>query len=303
MTLFDRSKVRLACLPTIWVNDDFPSIGAGTSYQQIMSEIALAGFEGCSVSHTFPKDVPTLKAELALRGLRISEPWVSLYFTTHEMRDLTIEAFRRQVAFINELGGDLIVVAEFGHSVHLLPDVVVMANRPHFPDEQWSQLADGLNEVGEIAAAAGLKLCYHHHMGTGVQSRDDVDRLMAATDPNVVHLLLDTAHLTWAGDDPLELARAHVDRIRHVHLKNVRADVIKQATAERWSFLQGVMAGAFTVPGDPEGHIDFPPILEVLAQHGYEGWLSVEAEQDPAKANPLEHAVMARSYLRSVVGF
>jgi inosose dehydratase len=301
MAMFDPNKVHLACLPTCWINDDFPSIGEGTSYQQIMSEIALAGFEGCSVSHTFPKDIPTLKAELALRGLRISEPWVSLYFTLEDMHDLTVEAFRRQVEFIGELGGSLIVVAEFGHSVHLMPDVVVMANRPRFDDEQWSRLAEGLNEVGTIAADAGLTLCYHHHMGTGVQSRADVDRLMAATDPAVVHLLLDCAHLTWAGDDPLELARAHVDRIRHVHLKSVRAQIIKEATENRWSFFQGVLAGAFTVPGD--GDIDFRPILEVLAAQGYEGWLSVEAEQDPAKANPLEHAVMARSYLRDVLGF
>ena len=301
MPLFDPDKVHIACLPTCWVNDDFPSVGAGTSYQQVMSEIALAGFEGCSSSHTFPADTATLKAELARRGLRICEPWVSLYFTVEDMYDLTIEAFRRQVAFITEMGGDLIVVAEFGHSVHLLPEVVVMSNRPHFTDLQWKQLASGLDEVGAIAAEAGLKLCYHHHMGTGVQSRADVDRLLAATDPDLVHLLLDTGHLTWAGDDPLQLTRDHVGRIRHVHMKSVRADRVAEATAQRMSFFQGMVAGVFTVPGD--GDVDFRPILETLARHGYEGWLSVEAEQDPAKANPLDHALLARATIRDIIGY
>ena len=301
MTMFDPAEVRLAILPTCWVNDDFPWVGQGTPYQQIMSEIALAGFQGCSSSHVFPSDRATLKAELAMRGLRISEPWVSLYFTVNEMRDLTIEAFRRQVDYITEMGGDRIIVAEFGGSAHLQQELVVMANRPRFTDEQWADLASGLDEVGKIAAESGLQLCYHHHMGTGVQTRADVDRLMSMTDPTVVGLLLDTGHLTWAGDDPLELTRAYVDRIHHVHLKSVRRDVIARAIDERWSFYQGMINGTFTVPGD--GDIDFRPILQTLADGGYTGWLVVEAEQDPAKANPLQHALIARAYLRDVIGF
>jgi len=299
--MFDPEKVSLAILPTCWVNDDFPWVGEGTSYQQIMSEMALAGFSGCSSSHVFPKDIETLTAELALRNLRISEPWVSLYFTVNDMRDITIDAFRRQVEFITAMGGNRIIVAEFGGSAHLQQDLVVMSNRPHYTDQQWADLASGLDEVGKIAHEAGLKLCYHHHMGTGVMTRADVDRLMSMTDPTVVSLLLDTAHITWAGDDPLDLARTYVDRIHHVHLKSVRRDVIARATAERWSFYQGMMNGAFTVPGD--GDIDFRPILQVLADGGYEGWLVVEAEQDPTKHHPLQHALIARNYLREIVGF
>lgn len=301
MTMFDRDKVHFAIMPTCWVNDDFPWVGDATPYQQIMSEIALAGFEGCSISHKYPTDIPTLKKEMGLRGLQVSEPWVSLYFTVAEMGDLTIEAFRRQLDFIGEMGGERIVVAELGNSVHQLPEVALLPNKPIFDDDQWKRLSDGLNTVGQLTADAGLDLCYHHHMGTGVQTRAEVDRLMEATDPELVHLLLDAGHLYWYGDDPLELAKAHVGRIRHVHLKDIREAKRDEAVAKRWSFYRGVMEGVFTVPGD--GDIDFRPIFQVFADAGYEGWFSVEAEQDPEKANPLEYALKARAYIREVVGF
>jgi inosose dehydratase len=301
MTMFERDKIRFAIMPTCWTNDDFRWVGNDITFEQCVSEMALAGFEGCSVGHKFPTDVSTLKKALDLRGLQVSEPWVSLYFTANDMADLTIEAFREQITFITAMGGERIVVAELGGSVHQLPDVAVLPNKAVFDDDQWTRLADGLHEVGKLTKEAGLELCYHHHVGSGVQTRAEVDRLMAATDPELVHLLLDTGHLLWGGDDPLDLARAHADRIRHVHLKDIRAAVLAEAVERRWSFYDGMMAGVFTVPGD--GCIDFPPLLQTLADAGYEGWFSVEAEQDASKANPLEYAMKARAYLRDVVGF
>jgi len=162
-------------------------------------------------------------------------------------------------------------------------------------------LTSGLDHLGKIANSAGMKLSYHHHMGTGVMTRADVDRLMASTDPDLVHLLLDTGHLAFAGDDPLELARAYADRIGHVHLKSIRPEVVSRVREEGLSFQEGVGLGVFTVPGD--GGIDFRPILEVLADADYRGWLVVEAEQDPNKAIPLEYARKARAYLADVLGW
>jgi inosose dehydratase len=152
-----------------------------------------------------------------------------------------------------------------------------------------------------MAADEGMRLCYHHHMGTGVQTRAEVDRLMNDTDPEVVHLLLDTGHLYWAGDDPLDMARAYAGRIKHVHLKDIRKDILDRCTERKLSFLESMLEGAFTVPGD--GVIDFAPIFGALADAGYEGWLMVEAEQDPRKANPLEYAKKARAHLREMIGF
>jgi inosose dehydratase len=296
----DPGKVRLGVTPTLWWNDDFPSIDIGIPFGQCVSEMALAGFSGCSIGHKYPTDPAVLKAALDLRGLRVSEPWTSTYFTINDMEQQTVDAFEDRLAFIKALGGTDMVVAEFGRSSHLQP-IALFANRPVFDDREWDLLAGGLNRLGKIAASAGMRLCYHHHMGTGVMTRADIDRLMASTDPELVHLLLDTAHLAFAGDDPLAAAQAYAERIKHVHLKDIRPEVASKVREEGLSFQDAIEAGVFTVPGD--GAIDFVPILEVLGRAGYEGWLVVEAEQDPAKANPLEYALKARAYLRDVLGW
>jgi inosose dehydratase len=292
-------RVRLGVTPTLWWNDDFPSIDIGIPFGQCVSEMALAGFAGCSVGHKYPKDPAELKAALDLRNLRVSEPWVSTYFTISGMEQQTIDAFEDQLAFIKAMGGTDLVVAEFGRSSHILP-VALFANRPIFDDREWDQLARGLNHLGKIAVDTGMRLNYHHHMGTGVMTRADVDRLMASTDASV-HLLLDTGHLAFAGDDPIAAAQAYADRIGHVHLKDIRPEVVSRVREQGLSFQQAVEDGVFTVPGD--GSLEFVPVLEALGDAGYEGWLVVEAEQDPAKANPLEYAIKARTYLREVLGW
>lgn len=204
--------------------------------------------------------------------------------------------------FIQAMGGTVMVVAELGHAVHQLREVSVLPNKPEFTDAQWSAMIAGLHELGQLAREHGMTLCYHHHVGTGVQYRHEIDRLMASTDPEWVSLLLDTGHLYFAGDDPLDLVKAYAGRIKHVHLKNIRQAVLVESVRLERSFLDAILAGVFTVPGDSEGVIEFRPILQALSDHDYEGWLMVEAEQDPAQANPLTHAKMARDYLREVTG-
>jgi len=297
---FDPDKVWLGVTPTLWWNDDFPSIDIGVTFEQCISEMALAGYQGCSIGHKYPTDRDVLKRALDLRGLRVTEPWVSTYFTIKDMEQRTLSTFERQLEFIKAMGGTDIVVAEFGGAVNPLP-VAVFSNRPIFDDQQWEALSQGMNRLGQMAKDAGMRLCYHHHMGTGVMMRAEVDRLMESTDPNLVNLLFDTGHLAFAGGDPLELAQAYGERIKHVHLKDVRADIAKTAREQNYSFQDAIEAGVFTVPGD--GSIDFVPIFDVLAQAGFEGWLVVEAEQDPAKATPLEYARKGREYLREVLGW
>lgn len=296
----DRSKVKLGVMPTLWWNDDFLSIDIGITFEQCVSEMALAGFEGCSIGHKYPKDPAALSAALQLRGLRVSEPWTSTYFTAHDMEETTLATFASSLEQIKAMGGTVMVVAEFGGAVHQLP-MAVFANRPVFDDQQWEALCAGLNKIGGIAKSEGMRLCYHHHMGTGVMTRADIDRLMGGTDPDLVHLCLDTGHIAFAGDDPLDLTKAYATRIGHVHLKDVRAEVVAEARDRHLSFQDAIEAGVFTVPGD--GAIDFITILQTLADHEFEGWLMVEAEQDPARAIPLEYAFKARKYLREILGF
>lgn len=300
MTLFDRSKIKLGVTPTLWWNDDFPLIDMGVTFEQCVSEMALAGFEGCSVGHKYPKDPATLVAALELRGLKVSEPWTSTYFTAVDMEDVTLKAFEDTLAFIKAVGGTEMVVAELGGSSHPLP-TSVFPNAATFSDAQWDALCAGMNKIGSIAKSGDMRLSYHHHMGTGVMTRPQIDRFMDGTDPETVHLCLDTGHIAFAGGDPLDLAKTYATRIGHVHLKDIRPDVLDQVKSQNLSFQEAVEAGIFTVPGD--GSIDFVPILQTLADNGYEGWLVVEAEQDPNKAHPLTYALKARAYLRDVLGF
>ncbi len=305
-----KDKVWLGVTPTLWWNDDFLTIDIGIPFGQCVSEMALAGFKGCSVGHKYPTDPKVLQAALRLRDLRVSEPWVSTYFTIEAMKQQTIDKVGAQLDFMEqfEAGWDDprradLVVAEFGHAVNPLP-VALFPNCPVFDNAQWQALAEGLNEIGLLAKNRGRKLCYHHHLGTGVMRSESVDRLMALTDPDVVHLLLDTAHLAAAGGDPIALAKKHASRIKHVHLKNMREKVVKEVHAKGWSFEQGIEAGIFTVPGDPDGSINsYPELIDILAGAKFEGWLVVEAEQDPAKANPLKYAKIASDYLHHLLGW
>jgi inosose dehydratase len=297
--MFDGDRVSFGITPTGWTNDDFPEIGADIGFERCIREMELAGFEGCSIGHKFPDDPRVLKRELERHGLRVSEPWTSTYFTEPGGRERTLRAFREQMDFLRVVGCDEIVVAELARSVHQRP-VGLRANKPVFDDTEWAMLLSGLDEIGKLAEAEGFRLSYHHHMGTGVQTRAEVERLLAGTDPDRVHLLLDTGHLAWSGDDPLALARDHADRIGHVHLKDLRPDVLEWARREDPGFHDAILRGIFTVPGD--GMIDFAPILRTLDDAGYTGWLVVEAEQDPAKAEPLAYARKAREYLHAVTG-
>ena len=305
---FDRSKTWLGITPTLWWNDDFPLLDIGISFEQCISEIALSGFQGCSIGHKYPADPALLSAALTLRGLRISEPWVSTFFTVPGEKQKTIDEVRAQLALLEKLEqgshdprrADL-VVAEFGNSVHL-QSIALFPNIPDFTDEQWDALVDGLNEIGKIAADQGRNLCYHPHLGTGVMSPAAVECLFDRTDPRLVHMLLDTAHLMAGGCDALEITKRYAHRIKHVHLKDVRAEVLQKVHDENLSFEEAVVAGIFTVPGD--GSIKtLPEILNQLAKAGFTGWLMIEAEQKPRGDEPLMYATKARAFLHEHMGW
>ena len=199
------------------------------------------------------------------------------------------------------MGAKVIGASEQSYSVQGQMDTPVFGNKYVMNDEEWNLLCDGLNKLGKIAKEEyGISLTFHHHMGTVVQDADEVERLMNGTDPEYLSLLYDTGHFAYCGADPLEMVRKYKDRIKHVHLKDIRKEVVEQVKREELSFLAGVRMGAFTVPGD--GSIDFEPIFKVLEDNGYEGYMLVEAEQDPAKANPLEYAIKARKYIAEKTG-
>lgn len=287
-------SVKLGIAPIAWTNDDMPDLGGENTFEQCVSEMALAGFTGSEVGNKYPRDTKVLKRALELRGMQIASAWFSTFLTTKPYEE-TEEGLVEFMNFLYEMGARHINVAEQGHSVQGMLDVPVLSGKPNFTEEEWKRLTDGLNRLGKLAKEKGMKMCYHHHMGTGVQTLAEIDRLMAETDPEYVYLLFDTGHLTFSEEDPKEVLQKYMDRIGHVHLKDIRKEVYEEVKAKDMSFLDAVRAGVFTVPGD--GMIDFPPLFDLLSDHGYDGWYIVEAEQDPAKANPLEYAIKARQYI------
>ena len=296
--MLNKDKVYLACAPIAWTNDDLPDLGAENTFEQCVSEMALAGFTGSEIGNKYPKDVETLKHKLDVRGMRICNAWFSSLLLS-EGYEATIEAFIKHRDFLHALGAKVIGASEQGNSIQG-KDVRIFGEKPVYTDEQWELIAKGFNEMGRLAKEKGMYFTVHHHMGTGVQTEAEIDKLMEITDPDLVYLLFDTGHLSFSGEDVLGVLKKYVNRTKHVHLKSIRKDIIEEAKEKGYSFLDSVRAGSFTVPGD--GDFDFTPVFDILDEAGYEGWVVVEAEQDPAKANPYEYAVLARNYIREKTG-
>ena len=291
----DKNKIKLGIAPIAWTNDDMPDLGSENTFEQCVSEMALAGFEGCEVGNKYPKDTAELKKALDMRGLQIANQWFSSFVLTQPMEKVEKD-FIAQCEFLKAMGAKRIGASEQSFSIQGQMNTPVFDAKYVMNDGEWDKFAKGMNRLGDIANSMGIRLVYHHHMGTVVQTAEEIDRMMDMTDPDKFALLYDTGHLAYCGQDYLAVLKKYAKRIAHVHLKDIRPEVVEKVKKEKLSFLQGVRAGAFTVPGD--GSIDFAPVFDELDKSGYEGWMIVEAEQDPAKANPLEYALKARDYIR-----
>jgi inosose dehydratase len=298
--MFNSEKVHLGIAPIGWCNDDMPELGAENTFRQTVSEMALAGFTGTEIGNKYPTDAKELKWELDLRGMRIASRWFSSFLLTKPFEDVAAD-FEKNLDFLAAVGANRINVSEQSHSIQGQTETPVLGNAKYvMNDAEWTRFCQGLDLLGDIAKKRGFKLCFHHHMGTVVQTAEETDRMMASTSSDKVFLCYDTGHFTFAGEDPLAMLKTYADRVGHVHLKDMRRQVVDKVAPEGWSFLKAVREGAFTVPGD--GCVAFDPVFELLAKSGYEGWLLVEAEQDPAKANPLEYAIKARTFIREHAG-
>lgn len=297
--MLDKNKVSLGIAPIGWTNDDMPDLGKENTFEQTISEMALAGFKGSEVGSHYPTDPVALKKALDLRGLTICNQWFSSFLISRPYEE-TESAFIRQCDFLKQVGSACIGVSEQSYSTQGMLDHPIQEGKYVMNDQEWALLTDGLNKLGKIAKEKGMTMTFHHHMGTVVQTGEEIDRFMESVDPELVFLLFDSGHLSFAGIDPEKVLRKYVDRVRHVHLKDLRKEVVEQSRKEKWSFLKGVRAGTFTVPGD--GDVDFAPIFQILEEADYRGWVVVEAEQDPALANPFEYALKARKYIAEHTG-
>jgi inosose dehydratase len=295
--MLKKENIKLGVAPIAWTNDDMPDLGAENTFEQCISEMALAGYKGTEVGNKYPKDAAILKKHLDLRGLSVCNAWFSTYFTSKPEEE-TIKDFIRHRDFLHALGAGVIGASEQGNSIQGQINTPVLFNKPVFTKEQWDKIATGLEKLAALAEDKGIRLCYHHHMGTGIENMAEIDELMDRT--KNVGLLYDTGHAVFAGIDHVKLLEKYILKTIHIHLKDIRKDVLARVRSEKMSFLNAVREGVFTVPGD--GMIDFAGVFKILGDNNYKGWFIVEAEQDPAKTNPFEYALHARRFIRENTG-
>lgn len=280
-------SIRIGINPITWTNDDMPELGAENSLETCLSEGKEAGYAGFELGNKFPRTPEALGPVLRDHGLDLVSGWYSAHLLTRTAEE-EIAAVQDHLHLLKSLGAKVMVFCEVTGAVHGDQDTPV-SQRPVMTDDQWQTFTERLNEVAAYCQQQGVQVAYHHHMGTVVETEADVRRLMDATSP-AVGLLLDTGHLHFAGGDYLALQRDYADRINHVHCKDIRAEVLADVKNRDLSFLNAMLDGTFTVPGD--GCIDYPTLFKGLKEADYNGWLVVEAEQDPAVAHPLTYARM-----------
>jgi len=287
--------IRYGTNPIAWSNDDDRTLGAHISLEECLGDAAAIGFDGIEKGHKLPQSATALKATLGPYGLAYVSGWHSLNLLARSV-EAEKAALDPVLDLLEAMGSRVCIVCETSNAIHG-DDAKPLSRRPILSDGEWPAFADGVEALAAHCAKRRIDLVYHHHMGTVVQSEAEIDRLMRETGP-ATNLLLDTGHASFAGADPAALAHRHMDRVRHIHAKNVRPPIKRAVEAEGLSFLAGVRRGVFTVPGDPEGGVDFLPVLRVAAERGYDGWLVIEAEQDPAARDPKIYQRMGLEALR-----
>jgi inosose dehydratase len=281
--------------PIAWSNDDDRSLGADISLAQCLDDAARIGFDGIEKGHKLPVTPEGIGRELGARGLRYVSGWHSINLLVNDV-DREKAAMRPYLDLLNAVGSNVIIVCETSNAIHG-DDAVGLAEKPVLPMDRWPMFGAGVEALAAFAAEQGVTLVYHHHMGTIVETPAEIDLLMTHAAP-ATRLLFDTGHCFFGGGDPSDVAARHMARVGHIHAKNVRPAVMRQVREANLSFLEGVRRGVFTVPGDAEGGVDFPPVLRTAAAHGYEGWLVIEAEQDPAVRDPFTYQNLGLASLR-----
>ena len=284
--------------PIAWANDDDQTIGANIPTARILDEAGRQiGFDGIENGHRWPDEPEALRALLAEYGLKFISGWYSTELLVRSVED-EIAACQHHLAKLKHNGCKVMIVCETSNAIH--GDAAKPVNdRPVLSADEMVAFGAKLEAFAAYLAGEGVTLVYHHHMGTIVESPEEIDALMAATGPHT-HLLFDAGHCTFGGGDPVAVLTKHAARVRHFHAKNIRPAITAKVRAEGWSFLQGVVGGAFTVPGDQEGGVDFVPLLKILADHKYDGWIVIEAEQNPDERNPLLYQTLGLATLKRI---
>jgi inosose dehydratase len=286
-------SIRFGVSPIAWINDDLPELGGNTPLESVLADVRDLGFTGIELGGKFPKDPEVLETLLNKYQLALVGGWYSANLLTRSA-DAEIQALQPHLALLKAMHCTVFIIAETSNAIHCDQQRPLSAT-PRLSAADWAVFGRKLTDVAEYIQRAGLRLAYHHHLGTVVESQQDLDRLLQSTGAGV-GLTVDTGHAALGGVDALALIRDHPERIAHVHCKDIRSSVFKQVQSAGSSFLSGVISGMFTVPGD--GDLEFAGVMRALARIGYSGWIIVEAEQDPAVADPKSYAALGLNTLR-----
>ena len=285
-------SIKLGIAPIAWSNDDMPELGGETSLEQCLSEASKAGFTGIESGGKFPKNSKELIPKLEKENLQLCSGWYGATLLKNTPKE-EFKLMREQMDLFKDCKSPCMVFAEVTNSVQGDPKTP-LSKKPKLSKDEWKLLISRINEISKMMIDENMPLAYHHHMGTVIETEDETRRLIESTSDSV-KLLIDTGHMLFAGGNSIKLTEDFMERIIHVHCKDIRKDVLEKSLKNDSTFRQAFLDGAFTVPGD--GCIDYKPFLTVLKNRNYEGWLVVEAEQDPAKANPFEYAKIGYDYL------
>ena len=285
-------SIKLGIAPIAWSNDDMPELGGETTLEQCLSEASKAGFTGIESGGKFPKNSKELIPKLEKENLQLCSGWYGATLLKNTPKE-EFKLMREQMDLFKDCKSPCMVFAEVTNSVQGDPKTP-LSKKPKLSEDEWKLFISRINEISKMMIDENMPLAYHHHMGTVIETEDETRRLIESTSDSV-KLLIDTGHMLFAGGNSIKLTEDFMERIIHVHCKDIRKNVLEKSLKNDSTFRQAFLDGAFTVPGD--GCIDYKPFLAVLKKRNYKGWLVVEAEQDPAKANPFKYAKIGYNYL------
>ena len=286
-------SIRFGVSPIAWINDDLPALGGDTPLESVLTDAGELGFAGIELGGKFPREPAVLGAMLKKHHLDLVGGWYSASLLTRSA-EAEIQALQPHFKLLKALGSGVFVLAETSNAIHGNQSCPLSAT-PRLADSEWNEFGRKLTQVADYLAGAGLRMAYHHHLGTVVESQHDVEHFLKSTGSSV-GLTVDTGHAALGGVDTLALIHENPERVVHVHCKDIRRGVYERLRSGDGSFLSGVLQGMFTVPGD--GSLDFGAVMQVFAQVRYSGWIIVEAEQDPALADPRVYAALGLKTLR-----
>jgi inosose dehydratase len=285
-------SIKLGIAPIAWSNDDMPELGGETSLEQCLNEAGKAGFTGIEFGGKFPKNSNELLPKLKKEKLELCSGWYGAQLLKNTPKE-EFSLMQDQLRLFKDCNSPCMVFAEITNSIQADPNTP-LSKRPKLSKGDWDKLISRINEISKMMIDENMPLAYHHHMGTVIETENETKRLMENT-LDTVKLLVDTGHMLFAQGNSINLVKDFSEKLIHVHCKDIRKEVLKKSLKNDSTFRQAFLDGAFTVPGD--GCIDYKPFLKSLKDIDYSGWLVVEAEQDPAKANPLEYAKIGYNYL------